>query len=459
MDNPISHDEEIAPIPNSPAVELQTSATKTAKDSDPFLVNFRLPYDPENPLDWPTARKWRVTDILSATGFNRIMVSTIMAPALSTIAQELDMNSTESAMSLSIYLLATAFGPLFIGPLSELYGRQVILHASNIWFLVWNLVCGFAHTKGTLIAARFLAGFGASAIYALAGGVLGDIWRPEQRGRSLGTYLLIPLLGAAVGKSPLTNCIALCKSQLICNTGPIIGGFITARTTWRWMFWATSIFQTVMIAVSFFSFHESYGALLLRRRADNLRRRTGNTQYYTAAERLDGNRSAIEILWKALTRPLRLLFFHPIIQVSATLSGLNYGIMYITLSTFSDLWTSQYHESIEISGLHYIACASGELVASQIGGPLMDFLYNRQKNDNPSPESRLRLMYPGILAAWLGVLLYGWAADYRLFWLVVDIGVVIMMFGMQLGGMPSRWSANPFFVFFTDNEHSDGIRD
>lgn len=241
MDNQKSHDEEIAPVPDFPAVELQPPTTKTAKDSDPFLVAFREPYDPENPLDWPTARKWRVTDVLSATGFNRIMVSTIMAPALSTIAHELDMNSTESAMSLSIYLLATAFGPLFIGPLSEIYGRQVILHVSNVWFLVWNLVCGFAHTKGTLIAARFLAGFGASAIYALAGGVLGDIWRPEQRGRSLGTYLLIPLLGAAVGKSPYSMCS--CKTQLICNTGPIIGGFITARTTWRWMFWPRLYFK------------------------------------------------------------------------------------------------------------------------------------------------------------------------------------------------------------------------
>jgi MFS family permease len=128
------------------------------------------------------------------------MVSTIMAPALSTIALELDMNSAESVMALSIYLLATAFGPLLIGPLSEIYGRAPILHASNVWFLVWNIVCGFAKTKETLIAARFMAGFGASAIYALAGGVLGDIWRPEQRGKSLGVYLLIPLLGAAVGE-------------------------------------------------------------------------------------------------------------------------------------------------------------------------------------------------------------------------------------------------------------------
>jgi MFS family permease len=123
-----------------------------------------------------------------------------MAPALSTIALELDMNSAESVMALSIYLLATAFGPLLIGPLSEIYGRAPILHASNVWFLVWNIVCGFAKTKETLIAARFMAGFGASAIYALAGGVLGDIWRPEQRGKSLGVYLLIPLLGAAVGE-------------------------------------------------------------------------------------------------------------------------------------------------------------------------------------------------------------------------------------------------------------------
>jgi len=139
-----------------------------------------------------------------------------MAPALSLIATELDMNSVEAIMAMSSYMLATAFGPMLIGPLSEVYGRAPILHASNVWFFIWNLVCGFANTKGLLIAARLLAGLGASAIYSLAGGVLGDLWHPEQRGRSLGVYLLIPLLGAAVG--------------------PIIGGFMTGRTTWRWMF-------------------------------------------------------------------------------------------------------------------------------------------------------------------------------------------------------------------------------
>lgn len=199
-------DVQLVPISNT-----RKAADTTEDVTDPFLVAFERPYDAENPLDWPAGRKWMVTDVLSATGFCRIMVSTIMAPALPTIAAELNMSSTESAMALSSYLLATAFGPLITGPLSEVYGRQVVLHTSSLWFLVWNAVCGFAHSKGALIASRFLAGLGASAIYALAGGVLGDIWRPEQRGRSLGIYLLIPLLGSAVGE---------CLHDTICTTIP-----------------------------------------------------------------------------------------------------------------------------------------------------------------------------------------------------------------------------------------------
>ncbi|KAI0168848.1 caffeine resistance protein [Hypoxylon sp. FL1284] len=419
METP-EHRDEIVPVPDTTELELAripSVAAAPTKGCDPLLVAFDQPYDPENPLDWQTSRKWMVTDVLSATGFNRIMVSTIMAPALSTIASELDMNPTESAMSLSIYLLATAFGPLFIGPLSEVYGRQFVLHASNVWFLVWNVVCGFATTKGTLIAARFLAGFGASAIYALAGGVLGDVWRPEQRGRSLGVYLLIPLLGAAVG--------------------PVIGGFMAGRTTWRWMFWATSIFQGVMIFVAFFSFDESYGPLILRRRAERIRRETGDSRYYTQAERLDEDKSATTVVTRALTRPFRLLLFHPIIQVSAILSGFNYGIMYVTLSTFSEIWTALYHQSVEISGLHYIAFSLGELAGSQVGAPLLDYFYKRRQARHPYPESRIPLMFPAIVASWAGILMYGWTAQYRVHWAVVDIGLFIAMFGMQLGGMPT----------------------
>ncbi|KAH7125630.1 major facilitator superfamily domain-containing protein [Dendryphion nanum] len=402
-------------------VELQPIPVLTQKSDDPFLVAFNPNFDIDNPKDWPTGRKWAVTDVLSATGFTRIMVSTIMAPALSIIASELHMSSTEAAMSLSIYLLATAFGPLFLGPLSEVYGRERVLHASNVWFLIWNITCGFANTKELLIGARFLAGLGASAIYSLSGGVLSDVWRPDQRGRSLSIYLLIPLLGAAVG--------------------PIIGGFMAGRTTWRWMFWSTSIFQAVIILVSMSAFHETYAPLILRRRAEKLRRETGNNQYYTIHERFDSKRSTVGLLTRALTRPLRLLMFHPIIQITTMIEAFFYGLLYIILSSFSELWVRQYGYSVEISGLHYIANASGEVVGSQISGRIMDYLYRRMKARNDAatdlePEKRIPLSFPGRLLIPAGLLIYGWTAQYHVHWAAVDLGIFLTSLGMSVAGLP-----------------------
>lgn len=222
-------------------------------------------------------------------------------------------------------------------------------------------------------------------------------------------------------------------------TGPIIGGFMAERTTWRWMFWSTSIFQAVMIVVSFTAFHETFEPLILRRRAERIRRETNDSRYYTTDERINANKSAMRVLGRALSRPLQLLIFHPAIQISSLISAFNYGILYIVLSTFSDLWTKNYHESIEISGLHYLAVAFGEIAGSQICGILMDKLYHRLKaryNGEHTPELRIPSAFPGALLGSLGLILYGWATHYRLHWAIVDIGVFITMLGLQITGMP-----------------------
>ena len=131
-------------------------------------MSWEGPQDTQNPKNFSAGRKWSITLTLSAIGFMTIMTSTIMAPALIQIGDELHMNSVEQQMSLSVYVLAIAFGPLIIGPFSEVYGRLPVIHAFNLWFLLWNIVCGFANTKGLLIAARLLAGFGGSLDYAVS---------------------------------------------------------------------------------------------------------------------------------------------------------------------------------------------------------------------------------------------------------------------------------------------------
>jgi hypothetical protein len=223
------------------------------------------------------------------------------------------------------------------------------------------------------------------------------------------------------------------------------------------MFWSTSIFQAVMIAVSFTVFRETYAPVILARRARRWRKTTGDPRYYTEYERLSANKSVLSVLSSALTRPLRLLFFHPIIIIASVNLAFDYGILYIILTSFAQLWTDYYHVSVEMSGLHYIAVALGELIGAQVGAPMIDRYYRWKKAQHPdgdlAPEYRLPVIFPGALLAPVGLFIYGWTAEHRLHWAAVDTGVFIAMFGAQMSGM--AWQA---YIMDAYADHTSSAR-
>lgn len=55
-------------------------------------------------------------------------------------------NSTVGALQVSIFLFAFAIGPLFLAPLSERYGRTIVLHCGNLFFIAFSIGAGFAQT-------------------------------------------------------------------------------------------------------------------------------------------------------------------------------------------------------------------------------------------------------------------------------------------------------------------------
>lgn len=161
------------------------------------------------------------------------MASTMVAPALPTLADEFGINSEiEEFMLMSIFLLAFAVGPFLWGPLSEIYGRVHVMVGANLIFLLFNTVCGFAKTKEQMMAFRFLSGIGGSAPQAvgirtlilhcreltrtqIGGGVISDCFRANERGLATAIYSLMPFLSPA--------------------TAPIMGGYMTQYVTWRWV--------------------------------------------------------------------------------------------------------------------------------------------------------------------------------------------------------------------------------
>ena len=91
------------------------------------------------------------------------IASTEVAPALDKVSQDLHISgSIQIQLVFSIFMLAFAFGPLVLGPSSEVFGRVIVLQLGNAFFLAFSLVCGFAKTKGQMLAFRFLSGLGKS---------------------------------------------------------------------------------------------------------------------------------------------------------------------------------------------------------------------------------------------------------------------------------------------------------
>lgn len=342
----------------------------------------------------------------------------MVAPGLEAIGRDLNITSDlERALVLSIFVAAYALGPLLWGPLSELYGRVVVIQSSNAVFLLFNLGCGLARTEGQMIAFRFMAGLGGSAPLAIGGGLLSDLFAAEERGKAISVYSLMPLLGPAVG--------------------PIAGGWIAERTSWRWVFYSTTIACGVIQAAGLFFLQETYAPVLLQRRKMRLVRETGNAALRTEYDHPE--RTLAQTLGIALTRPFRLLATQPIVQAMSLYMMYLYGMIYLVLSTFPTLWSVEYHESPGIQGLNYLSLGIGFFLGAQLCAPLQDRIYAALKrryvpDGGPGrPEFRVPMMIPGAVLVPVGLLIYSWTAEARTHWLGPNVGAAVYAAGTIVG--------------------------
>jgi len=396
--------------------EIEKAAAKEADLlKDPNVVSWDGEDDPECPKNWTMKRKWAATFVVSSFTFISPVSSSMIAPALPAMMKEFGVTEQiQGQLMLSIFILAYAVGPLFLGPLSEIFGRVPTIQLANLFYLAFNIGCGEAKTSGQMIAFRFLAGLGGSAPLAIGGGVLADVFRAEERGKAVSIYSLAPLLGPAVG--------------------PIAGGFITASVSWRWIFRAVSIADFLIQIVGFFFLRETYAPVLLERKTERLRKETNNPKLRSEFDR--GDKTLYAVLKTSFSRPFILLGTQPIIQALAVYMAFLYGLMYLVLASFPSLWENQYHMKLQIGSLNYIALGLGFFLGAQICAPLNDKIYRKLKiknNNTGKPEFRVPLMQVGAALVPIGLIIYGWCANYRVYWLATDIGACLFTAGTIIG--------------------------
>ncbi|KAF2267738.1 MFS multidrug transporter-like protein [Lojkania enalia] len=411
-----------SPLVNCSQLFLPPRATETSYDSgsqlllcddsnDGIVISWDGPKDPANPLNWSWKRKWIVTILVSMFTFISPFSSTMVTPALEEIGDRFDIRKGfMQQLVMSIFLLGYAQGPFVLAPLSEIFGRVTVLQYANLIYLAFNTACGFAQTKDQMLLFRFLSGIGGSAPQALCNGVLADTWSKEERGKGQAIYGMLTFIGP---------CVA-----------PICGAYVSMNTTWRWIFWSTSIFDVLVQAMALFFLRETFAPTILARKAKKLQKQTGKnvrTEY-------DSNERFSKILRKRLVLPFIMMFTHPAVQAPSIYRAYLYGVMYLVLSTFPLVWEEAYDQDTGIGSLNYLSLCIGFMLGLQISHPLMDKLYARfkviYKTDEGLPEWRVPPMLIGGILCPTGLFIYGWAAHYYLHWIIPNIGCTVLAMGL-----------------------------
>ncbi len=147
------------------------------------------------------------------------------------IGAALGASNASVQLTMSIYIVAFAFGQVLHGPLSDKYGRRPVLLGGFALYVAATLACVASSTIDLLIAARVAQALGAAASTILARSIVRDLYEGAQAGRQLAA------MSAIAGLTP------------IC--APVLGGVLQAWFDWRASFAAMGMLGGALAAAVF----------------------------------------------------------------------------------------------------------------------------------------------------------------------------------------------------------------
>jgi MFS family permease len=141
--------------------------------------------------------------------------------------------------------------------------------------------------------------------------------------------------------------------------GPVISGYISP-ISWRWSFWVGLIFAGVT-TIPLLLVPETYAPVLLKHRAQKLRKIPGNEHIYAPIE-LE-KQDIRHIITVVLTRPVRMFFFEAIVLFSCLYLSFAYGIFYMFFQSYPLIYEDTYGFSGGEEGLTFLAIGIGACIA------------------------------------------------------------------------------------------------
>jgi EmrB/QacA subfamily drug resistance transporter len=161
-------------------------------------------------------RKWWTLVAVSFGLFMIMLDNTVVNVALPSIREDLGISISELEWVVNAYALT--FGVLLLsgGKLADMFGRRRMFIAGLLIFTAASLWCGLAGDAGSLIAARTVQGVGAALMNPATLSIITATFPARQRGTAIGIWAGVSALALAIG--------------------PLVGGLLTERVGWSWIF-------------------------------------------------------------------------------------------------------------------------------------------------------------------------------------------------------------------------------
>lgn len=320
----------------------------------------------ESPMQWSKGFKWRIVGLLCLMSFNvqvtshqdtttalcqkltvMLGISSFACLAVVPIAKEivLDLGEDKAGRSASVLLvtvweLGEAAGSIFLAPLSETFGRSVVLNTSNIAFIIVTICAALCNSTYMLIIFRALNGL-VVATTVLCPAVIGDMFAPEERGSPMSALMVAPMVGGAIG--------------------PAIGGLTEEWLGWRIVLWlSVALAAGCQLMLNAF-FKETYTA---EARQDSKLNLIQHLSGVSAGKGQFGTHG----VWGALLRPADVLCRSVVLISLCLLHGVAFTYYYINAVTLPDVLEDIYDSSPATTGSCFIClsesrfCPISELI-------------------------------------------------------------------------------------------------
>ena len=151
----------------------------------------------------------------------------ILLPAWPGLEQTLSVSRAEVALLLSVFLVGMAVAQVFLGPISDRFGRRPVLIWGLLVYVAASLGAVGAVSINELLVARVLQSLGATVGVPLARTIVRDLYPPPKAAAMLGYVTM----GMVVG--PMLS--------------PTVGGLLDTLLGWQAIFLACAIMGSITL--------------------------------------------------------------------------------------------------------------------------------------------------------------------------------------------------------------------